>query len=91
MINRKIVDISIQSEIFFKHNKCDFISESFALNWYIFVALTHKIYWFHCNEDLKWMFFLNLLVEYLPSTVINVSSNSWVGSLPRTKIFFFCY
>ena len=32
MINRKIVDISIQSEIFLKHNKYDFISESFALN-----------------------------------------------------------
>ena len=36
--------ISMKSfKIFFKHNRYDFVSEFFALNWYIFVALAHKI------------------------------------------------
>ena len=30
------------SEIFSKHNEHGFISESFAMNWYIFVVVTNK-------------------------------------------------
>ena len=74
-----------------KHNGWSFISGSFALNWYIFVALINK----KLLLSLKRRFNTNLfpdcvkLIGYSVSAVIVVSSYPWVGLSPRTKILFF--
>ena len=81
IINRKIVNKPIQScflcgiswKISWNISKtqgCFYILESFALNWYNFVALTNKSYCFHYNEDLNKIFCLNL-------------KNPCVGHIPR--------
>ena len=65
-----------------------FISESFALNGYIFVALTNK----KLLLPLQCRLYTNLfpdcvkLIEYLASGVNVVSFNRCVGPSPRTKI-----
>ena len=60
-----------------KHSKKYFISVSFALNWYIFVALTNKKKsYFYYSLDLIKIFFLI------------VPSNPCVALLPRIKISF---
>ena len=67
------------------------ISESFALIWYVFMALTSKNCCFHYNVDLKQnaAFDLVKLIEYLASAITTVSSNPCVWRSPRTKIYFF--
>ena len=68
-----------------------FYSGSFALNWYIFVALINK----KLLLPLKRRFNTNpfpdcvKLIGYSVSAVIVVSSYSWVGLSPRTKILLF--
>ena len=63
--------------------------ESFALNWYVFVALT--------NKKLLLLFSVDLvqtlpddakLIGYFTSAVDVVASNPCVGSSPRIKISF---
>ena len=71
-------------DIFPKH-KGYFFSESFALNWYIFIALTNKNYCSHYNVELE------KLIEYWASAVNVVLSSSCVGPLQRIKKSFFCY
>ena len=71
-------------EIFPKHNGYGFVSEPYALNWYISVALTNK------KLLQKDRCYLEKLVEYFGSLVIVVSFiNLCVGPFPRTKIPFF--
>ena len=67
------------------------ISESFALIWNVFMALTKKNCCFHCNVDLKQNAAFNLvkLIEYFASAITTVSSNPCVWPSPRTKIYFF--
>ena len=72
------------------HHEYGFISESFGLNWYIFVAFTNiktqvSIIMKIQINDLN----LKKLAEYLNSTVIVVSSNPVVGPSPQTNISFF--
>ena len=65
--------------------------ESFALNWYSFVALTNKKNChFHSNVDLTKKKFPDpvKLIGYSATGVIMVSSNCCVGPLPRTTISF---
>ena len=47
-------------EIFPKHNIFGFSPESFAFNWYIFVALTKKNSRFDYNSDITQIVFLIL-------------------------------
>ena len=54
----------------------------FALNWYIFMALTNKI----LLLPLQWSW---KLIEYFACAVIFVSPNFSVGSLLKTEISFF--
>ena len=71
-------------EIFPKHNGYGFVSEPFALNWYISVASTNKkmLQNDRCN--------LEKLVEYFGSLDIVVSFiNLCVGHFPRSRIPFF--
>ena len=65
-------------EVLPKRNGYFFVSESFALNGYIFVASTNK-------KDLDNLFDCVKLMGYLASAVNVVSSNPRVGSLPRIK------
>ena len=67
------------TEIFLKHKGYFFISESFALSWHIFVALTNKK-----------LFDLEKLIEYWASAVSLVSSNPCVEPLPYLKYLFSC-
>ena len=69
-------------DIFPKH-KGYFFSESFALNWYIFIALTNKNYCSHYNVDLE------KLIEYWASVVNVVLSSPCVGPLQKIKNSFF--
>ena len=39
-------------EILPKQNEYGFVSESYALNWYIFTPLAYKKCYFHCNAGL---------------------------------------
>ena len=77
-------------ETFPKHNIYGFMSEIFALNWYIFGHLQKKLLLpLKCRLKQKCLFSLEKLIEYSTSAVIVVSSNPCVGPLPRTKISFF--
>ena len=62
-----------------------FISEYFTLNSYIFLPLTDKNYYLHCNTDLSGFFDAENVIEDLSSVAIVVSCNTCVGPLPRTK------
>ena len=82
--------IAVKSfEIFPKH-KLYFFSESFALNWYIFVALSNK----KSLLPLKCKFLKNVLFDwikligYLVSAVNVVSTNPCVGPSTRNNISF---
>ena len=84
----KAVAIDLNSsQVFRRQKKYGFISESFTLNWYTFIPLENKNYHLHYNA----FFFLDLVkfIEYLTSDVIFVSTNTYVGPSPRTKISFF--
>ena len=62
-----------------------FNSESFALNWYILVALTNK------KLLLPLQYRLNpnpLFIGYIASVVNVISSNPYVGPSPSIKISF---
>ena len=74
-------------EILPKHNGYGFISEFFALNWYVFVELTNK----KLLPSLYSTIFCGLekLIEYFNSTVMVVSSNPSAGTLLKTKVSFF--
>ena len=74
-------------ETFLKHEGY-FFSESFALNWYIFVALTNKKTVAPIIMQ-NFLFDLEKLIEYSPSVGTVVSSNPCVGPLPRIKISLF--
>ena len=77
--------------IFPKHREYIFISESFALNWYIFPLLRNKrlllLLW--CRGKQNFLFDLEKLIEYWGSTVNVVLSNPCAGSFARIEIFFF--
>ena len=85
----RVIDLN-SSEVFPRQNKYGFISESFTLNWYTFIPLANKNFHLHYNAD-STIFFLDLVkfIEYLTSDVIFVSTNTYVGPSPRTKISFF--
>ena len=70
-----------------RHNGVPTISESFALNLIISERNNYLLYY---NANLKTSFFLFSvkLIEYIFSAV-SVWSNTYVGPLPRIKIFFF--
>ena len=74
-------------EILPKHNGYGFVSEFFALNWYVFVELTNK----KLLPSLYSTIFCGLekLIEYFNSTVMAVSSNPSAGTLLKTKVSFF--
>ena len=76
-------------EIFPKHKEYFFTLQSFALNWYIFVALKSKKLLFTLQSRLKQnsVFDLEKLIEYWASAV-NAVSNPRVAPLPRTEIPF---
>ena len=77
-------------EIFTKHNGYGFISESFSLNGYIFVASTNKklLLPLSCSRlNTNFLFDCVKLIEYLASAV-NVLS-SYVSPLPIIKIYLF--
>ena len=76
-------------EILPKHNGYGFISESFALNLYIFTFLTYKKLLLPLYYRLNTIFFPDCvkLTGYLASVVNVVSSTSYVGSSPRTNTF----
>ena len=79
------------AEIFHKHKGYFFISESFALNWYTFVALTNKMLLFllYCKLKQNFLFYIEKLTEYWTSAVNVASSNPCVGPFPGIKITFF--
>ena len=85
-----ILSIVKSFETFPEHNRYFSISESFVLNWYIFVALTIK----KLSFPLQWRLNTNLfpdyvkLVGYWASAFIVVSSNYCVGPSPKIKISF---
>ena len=64
-----------------------FISEYFALNWYIFVALKNKklLLPLYCRLNVNLSPDCVKLIEYIASAVNVVSSNPYVGPLPRIK------
>ena len=68
-----------------------YISESFGLNWYFFVALTNKKLLLPLNYRRNFLHNLKKLIEYSISAVMVVSSNPCVGPLPKTQISFFYY
>ena len=71
-----------------KRNKYFFISESFALNWYIFVTLTNKklLLLIYCRLKKNRLFDLKKLIEYWASAIKVVLSDPCVGPLPIIKI-----
>ena len=80
--------LSLKSFEILKHKVYIFISESFTLRWYFFVALTNKKPLLSLLWRLKQSFFCSLekLIEYYAPAVNIVSSNVCVGALPRIKI-----
>ena len=64
--------------------------ESFALDWYVFVALTNKKLWFplQCRLNTNLSFDFVKLIGYLAYADNAVPSNPCVGPLPRIKISF---
>ena len=74
-------------EIFPKHKGYILISKSFALNWYLLVALTNKKMLLPLQDRLKQNFIFDLekLIEYWASAVNLVSSNPCVGPLLRIQ------
>ena len=84
----KLIEKSFK--IFCRHNRYCFSSETFAASFWIFTVLAciKLLASLYCR--LKQIFFQDLVIstEYLASAVITVSSNPFVDSLPRTKIFF---
>ena len=78
-------------ELFPRHKRFSFISEFFALNWYIFVALTNKrlLLLFYCKLKQNIIFGYGKLIEYWISADNVVSSNPCVGPFPRIKVSFF--
>ena len=64
-----------------------FISEYFALNWYIFVALKNKklLLPLYCRLNVNLSPDCVKLIEYIASAVNVVSSNPYAGPLPRIK------
>ena len=77
-------------EIFPKDEGYIVISGSFALNWYIFVALTNKKLLLPLQWRLKQNFLCDLekLIEYSALAVNVVPFNSRVGPLPKITISF---
>ena len=77
-------------EIFPKHKGYFLISESFALNRYIFVALTNKKLLRPLSWRLKQSFLFDLekLIEYCASAANVVSSNPCVRPIPRINMYF---
>ena len=71
-----------------KRNKYFFISEPFALNWYIFVTLTNKklLLLIYCRLKKNRLFDLKKLIEYWASAIKVVLSDPCVGPLPIIKI-----
>ena len=72
-------------EIYPKNKEYFFISESFALNWYIFIELTNKKLLLPLLWKLKqdFLFGLDFLIEYSTSVLSVVWSNPCVGPLLR--------
>ena len=77
--------------IFLKHNIFGFISETFTLNWHIFVTLTNKKLLFPLECRLNTNRFPDsiTLIEYLASDVIEEPSSPCVGPSSITKIISF--
>ena len=77
-------------ELIPKHKGYFFISDSFALSWYIFLALINKklLLPLYCRLKQNLLCDYEKLIEYFVSAVNAVSSNSCVGPSPRIKIFF---
>ena len=78
-----------------KYKRYLFISDSFALNWYICVVLTNKhlLLPLYLSWSLKQnsLFDLQKLIEYWASAVHVVSSNPSIGLWSIIKISLFCY
>ena len=76
-----------------KRNECFFISESLALDWYIFVALTNKrlLLPLQCRLKQNFLFDLEKLIDYWGSAVNVVRSNPCVGPIRRIKVLFSYY
>ena len=73
------------SEIFPEQNRYLFISGSFALKWYMFLALANKklVLPLSCRLKQNVLSDLEKVIEYLVSAVNVVSSNPCVGPIPR--------
>ena len=71
------------------HNR--FFSGSFALNSYIFVALTNmkRLLSLQCRYNTKHLLGCVKLIGYIASAVNVVSSNACAGPSPRIKISLF--
>ena len=83
--------LAVKSFETFPKHRYSFISEIFALNWYIFVALKNKKLLFPLSCRLKQNFLPDIekLIEYFASTVIVLSFYLRVGPSPRTNMYFF--
>ena len=77
-------------EILLKHSELSFISESFALNWYIFVALMNKklLLPLLCRLNANLFPDCVKIIGYFTFAVNVVSSNFCVSPLLRIKISF---
>ena len=80
--------LAVKSLKYFLYTKdIFFISESFALNWYIFVAWTNKklMLPLQCKLTQNFPFDLEKVIEYRVSAAKVVSSNPCVGLIPTIK------
>ena len=77
-------------EILPKHSAYYFISGSFDLSWYIFVALTNKklLIPLQCRLSANLLFGSVKLIRYIGSAFNVVSSNPCIGPSGRIKISF---
>ena len=66
------------------------ISESFALDGWIFTPLVYKklLDVLRCRSTKKFFLDLVILIDYLSSSIIAVSSNPSIGPSARTSIYF---
>ena len=76
-------------EIFPRRRGCYLFQNLFLWSDISFLTWTNKNYCLHYNEDFSFLFDLQKLTEYWASAVNVVSSNFYVGSIPRIKISFF--
>ena len=91
-LNHVLFSLTVKSfEIVPKHSAYSFFSGSFALNSYIFVALTNmkRLLPLQCRYNTKHLLGCVKLIGYIASAANVVSSNACVGPSPRIKISLF--